>query len=164
VIGSGSSGRTAFGLSVLASASRRGEVVAWLDPADSLDPRGVCETGVCLERFLWVRPREDVLKQTLKAADLVLDAGGFAALVIDLAGVRTRAQVLRPAWWLRLARRAEAARTAVMTLAPWAVAGSAVCLRLACRRRGHTLTVDIVRRRGAAPVGRVHTTLGPPVD
>jgi len=164
ITGMGSSGRTAFSLSILAHASRRGEVVAWLDPADSLDPLGVREAGVCLERFLWVRPEGDVLKQTLKAADLVLDAGGFAALVIDLAGVRPRARVLRPAWWVRLSRRAEAARTAVVTLAPRPVAGSAVNLRLACRRRGQALTVEVVRRRGAAPGGCVHTRLRPPVD
>ena len=60
-----------------------------LDPADALDPLSVRAAGVDLSRLLWIRPTgRDALKQALQAADMVLDAGGFAALVLDLAGQR----------------------------------------------------------------------------
>ena len=38
LVGRGSSGRTSLSLAILAAATRRGEVVAWVDPQDALDP------------------------------------------------------------------------------------------------------------------------------
>jgi hypothetical protein len=165
LIGPGSSGRTALISSILAAATGRGEVVAWVDPSDALDPLSVEAAGVSLERLLWVRPNgRDALKQSLQAADLILDAGGFAALVLDLAGTRGRAMMNRPAWWVRLTRRLETGRTALITLAAREVTGSSGALRLGCRRRGRRLEVEVQRRRGGAPGGRVMLTLGAPVD
>lgn len=165
LIGPGSSGRTALSLSILAAATCRGEVVAWVDPSDTLDPLGVKSAGISLGRLLWVRPAgRDALKLSLQAADLILDAGGFAALVLDFAGTRGRAMMNRPAWWIRLSRRLEMGQTALITLAAHEVAGSAGALRLGCRRLGRQLEVEVQRRRGGAPGDRVLLPLGVPVD
>ena len=73
LVGRRSSGRTAVVLRALEAASLRGEVVAWVDAADSLDPRYLVNAGVNVERFLWVRPSgHDWLKQALQASDLIL--------------------------------------------------------------------------------------------
>src|SRR5688572_10133226 len=47
----GSGGRTSLALGTLAAATRAGEVVAWVDGADALDPLSVRGAGVALERF-----------------------------------------------------------------------------------------------------------------
>lgn len=156
LVGPGTSGRTALSLAVVAAASQRGEVVAWIDPADALDPLSVRAAGVCLERLLWIRPvGRDVLKQSLQAADLVLDAGGFTVLVLDLAGTRARAMMQRPAWWIRLTRRLESTRTVLLTLSAHGVTGSAAALRLMCRRVGKSYDIDVkvLRMRGGPPGG-----------
>ncbi|MFC1610614.1 hypothetical protein ACFL6C_06630 [Myxococcota bacterium] len=161
VIGPGSSGRTALTMAVLAATSQR-EVVAWVDPVNALDPVSVRGAGMCLERFLWIRPT--ALKQALKAVDLVLDAGGFAALVLDLAGAHST-QVSRPAWWVRLTRRLEPSRTALITLALREVTSSSAALRLTCHRgQNQTVRVRVLRQRGRAPGGLAQLELAQPVD
>jgi len=164
IIGAGSSGRTAMSLAILAAATRRGETVAWLDSGNALDPWSVQGAGVCLDRLLWVRPSEQkAINQTLKAADLVLDAGGFAVLVMDLANARDQAAT-RPAWWVRLTRRLECTPTVLISLAPREVAGSAAMLRLGCRRRGPGMFVRVLRWREDIPGGCVRIELGQPRD
>lgn len=96
VTGPPSSGRTALLLATAAAATRRGEVVAWIDPHCALDVRTAAAAGVVLPHLLWVRPRAATAAWT--AADIVLGTGGFALVVVDcllpegeLPGVRTNA-------------------------------------------------------------------------
>ena len=102
----------------------------------------------------------------LLSRGIYLDAGGFAALVLDLAGTRARAMMRRPAWWVRLTRRLETGRTALITLAAHEVTGSAGSLRLGCRRIGRSFAVEVEvqRRRGGPPGGRTRLHLDRPVD
>jgi hypothetical protein len=98
-----------------------GEPVALIDAADALDPRSV--PAEVRPHLLWVRPK-DVLT-SLKCADLLLDAGGFALVALYLVDVRelsrTRAS-LRATWrqgvgsaaWARLAQRAEHAHSGLL--------------------------------------------------
>ena len=57
VVGPRSSGRTAVVLSALAGAASRGELVAFIDTFDTLDPSSARACGVDLTRLLWVRGR-----------------------------------------------------------------------------------------------------------
>lgn len=55
IVGSPSSGRTALLMTLLAEATRRGEIVALVDTLDRFDPRAAVEMSVDLSRLLWVR-------------------------------------------------------------------------------------------------------------
>jgi RecA/RadA recombinase len=86
-----SAGRTGLACAVAASATRAGETIAWVDPADALEPEAARAAGVVLERTLWVRPRD--VADALRATDILLGAGGFGLVVLDLgdgAGPRGR--------------------------------------------------------------------------
>ncbi len=80
--GRASSGRSAVAAATVAAATARGEVTAWLDPADAFDPVSAAAAGVDLARVLWVRPRG--IEETVRAAELVLETGGFTVVVLDL--------------------------------------------------------------------------------
>lgn len=92
IVGAASAGRTGFVLAIAAAATIRGEVIAWIDLEDALDPSSLEAAGADLARVLWVRPPTAL--DGLKAADAVLDAGGFGLVVVDFgdsAAVRRRA-------------------------------------------------------------------------
>jgi recombination protein RecA len=59
IVGSPSSGRSALATTLLAEATRRGEIVALVDTLDRFDPRAALEMGrdapLDLSRLLWVR-------------------------------------------------------------------------------------------------------------
>ena len=82
LVGPASSGRSAAAAAAVAAATARGEVTAWLDPADAFDPASMAAAGVDLERVLWVRPRG--VGEAVRAAELVLGTGGFTVVVLDL--------------------------------------------------------------------------------
>jgi hypothetical protein len=77
-----STGRTGLACAIAASATRAGETIAWVDPEDALDPEATAAAGVALARTLWVRPRS--AHDALRATDLLLRAGGFGLVVLDL--------------------------------------------------------------------------------
>jgi hypothetical protein len=81
-----SSGRTSLLLSALAEATARQEVCAVIDSSDALDPASAAASGADLERILWVRcsGRPD---HALKAADMLVQAGGFGLVALDFASV-----------------------------------------------------------------------------
>ncbi|MGV8038771.1 MAG: hypothetical protein AB2L07_01340 [Thermoanaerobaculaceae bacterium] len=82
LVGRHCAGRTTAAVATVAAATARGEVVAWIDAADALDPASLAAAGVDLERVLWVRPATP--EQAVRAAELVLEAGGFTVVVVDL--------------------------------------------------------------------------------
>ena len=55
LVGPESSGRTSSALSFLAARLREGEVGAWIDASNNLNPESAAAAGVSLERLLWVR-------------------------------------------------------------------------------------------------------------
>ncbi len=55
LVGPGSSGRTSVTFAIVAEATERGEVAAYIDATDSLDPRSAQRAGIALDRLLWVR-------------------------------------------------------------------------------------------------------------
>lgn len=116
LVGGRSSGRTALALSSIAEALRRHEAVALVDVGGALDPRAAARAGVPLGRLLWVRCAPD---KALAAAEVVLSAGGFGLLALDLGDARAEAGGPRPttAAWLRLKRGTERHGTAVLVTA-----------------------------------------------
>lgn len=146
VVGRQSSGRTAATLQMLAAATRRGEIVALVDTFDRLDVTSAAAAGIDLDRLLWVRgstasaapcplppnPLFDrVIERGLTALNLVLQAGGFGIVVLDLADAPVQSLNRIPfTTWLRIQRTIEGSETACLLLAPHAIARSAGGLTL----------------------------------
>jgi hypothetical protein len=86
--GPDSSGRSGVAAATVAAATARGEVVAWLDAADALDPVSAAAAGMNLRRVLWVRPRG--VGEAVRAAELVLEVGGFTVVVLDFGDVGSK--------------------------------------------------------------------------
>lgn len=136
VVGHQATGKTSLAVSFLANATRRGETAAWIDFAGVFDPHSIESAGVDLTRVLWVccadekreRRRGDIF---LKAAELVLETGGFGLTVFDFGD---RAFPLTPGVALRLARRAERTAAAVLILAPRRICGTFAALTLTLMR------------------------------
>jgi len=113
VAGPPSSGRTSLALALLARATERGEVVAVVDASDAFDPPSAAAAGVDLPRLLWVRPPD--LAAALRGTSQLLAARGFAAVVLDLAGLGGgRAPGAR--LWPRLRQETAATDTALVVL------------------------------------------------
>lgn len=142
VVGPRSAGRTAVLLAVLAAATRRGEVVAYIDCADALHPESVLRAGADLRRLLWVRPLSAI--DGLRCTELLLRTGGLAVVALDVGDVLPRA--VRGQSWPRLLRAAEQVHTACVVCAPRRLVGTFAALGVAVERRA------VRWRRGAWPL------------
>jgi RecA/RadA recombinase len=115
-----SSGRTSVLLATLARAARAGEATALVDAGGALDPRAAAACGVPLPRLLWIRCTP---AQALKAVDLVLGAGGFDVLALDLGDERPRVPTSTSSW-VRLKHGAERQGTSVLIATPARAVGA----------------------------------------
>jgi hypothetical protein len=174
VVGPESSGRTTLVLALLAQVTACGQICAWVDAGDALDPESAAASGVHLEQLLWIRccrgartqtpargkrPRAvwTHLDQALQATDLLLQAGGFAALVLDLGGVDAEQGMRIPlATWFRFRQAADRTRCCLIVMARASFAQSSAAVVLDCAplravaEGGAVLTAcgyEIVRRR-----------------
>jgi len=115
ICGAPCSGRTSFLLSALASRTKDGEVCALVDARDSFDPPTANSAEVALDKLLWVRCQN--IDQALRAMDLLIQAGGFGMVAVDLSDVPTRTvrQVPLNAWF-RFRRAVEDTPTILLLL------------------------------------------------
>ena len=137
-----SAGRTALSFAALAAATGRGETVALVDVAGGLDVARARAAGIDLSRLLWVRAGD--AKKGIQAADLVLGAGGFGLVVLDVGETVPR---LSDASWLRLARGAEKSGAALLVVSPQPASSSSLGPRLT-----GTFAALHLEVRGADPV------------
>jgi len=263
-VGQECSGRTSLALTFLAQMTRTGNVCAWIDVCDGLDPESAAATGIDLSRLLWVRcgvsaesarlspgfrlpekylvpppvkkgfhgcgfgphpqtevkgpseavsdlrrpealaprcaeaqrrikPEREVLlpvspmpaaklnprvrsgkpwariEQALRVADLLLQAGGFAAIVLDMAGIAPEHSARVPlATWFRYRPAAERTQTSLLLLTQHSCAKSSAELLLrfqhgkACDDETTVLTgieyrMEVERRR----FNQVHANIVP---
>ncbi len=164
----GQTGKMSLTLRSLAGATRRGELVAFIDAADALDPGAAQQLGVDLTRMLWARVKNG--KDGLKALDLLLGAGGFGLIVLYLAGVTGPAAALSRTEqvWPRLSQRSEKSGTTVLVIADRPVAGSFAAVTLSCDE-GHGVWEQVPggRMRLSSQRTRIEvrrSRLGPPGD
>jgi recombination protein RecA len=142
ITGPRSSGRTTLVLHLLAAAAGRGEIAALIDTLDRFDLTSACAAGMDLDRLLWVRGQavtgaddsglrpqlllDRTVDRALKALNLVLQAGGFGVVAIDLADVPLVALKRIPfTTWLRVQRTIEGSDTACVLVGPEPLARSA---------------------------------------
>jgi len=133
IVGPRSSGRTSLLLALYAAATQRGERVALIDPFDTFDPESAVIAGVVLDHVLWVRGEgstsafpflsnrqnvtERALDRALKATNLILQAGGFAIVSLDLADAPAVAlRALAFTTWKRLQRVLDGQQTVGLVL------------------------------------------------
>jgi hypothetical protein len=148
LVGGRSSGRTSVMLATLAAATRRGAVVGLVDAFDRLDPESAAAAGVDLDRVLWVRgaactvemgrPRliEQCVRRALRAFDLIVRAGGFAVVALDVADVPPLFfRALPGTTWMRLARAIEGRESAGLLVgqAPMGRSARGTTIRLEAR-------------------------------
>jgi recombination protein RecA len=149
------SGRTSLAHAFLARCTQQGRVCAWVDAEDTFDPESAAAGGLLLDRLLWVRctdtapsssrnrtdhnlpKRKDApwarLDQALRATDLLLQAGGFSAIVLDLAGVAPEhARRIPLATWFRFRQAAGRTQCSLVVLARESCAQSSAGLVLEC--------------------------------
>ena len=172
VTGPSSSGRTGLVLATLARATQAGEIAAYVDATDCLDPGSAEEAGVDLERLLWIRcgepGRADRRRgrgdKAWQATNLVVAAGAFGVVAVDLGGLSRRHMgrwQRRP--WIRLKRAVEGTFTALIVLAEKHVAGVAADMVVELRREqtewdgllgGVGIRADVIRDRVRTASGR----------
>ena len=116
--GARSSGRTAIVRAALAAVLAAGEAAALIDAGGTLDARAVPVGETSAAAPLWIRCAAE---QALKAADLVIAAGGFGLVALDLCDARLRAP---DAAWVRLRHAARAQGTTVLVTTGRARLGS----------------------------------------
>jgi hypothetical protein len=128
IVGPRSSGRTWVMARTLAAATRRGELAALIDAFDGFDPPSVLPLAPAWPYVLWVRGQvpaparqrsgaarhadgdlvERAIDRAVKAAALVMQAGGFGLVVLDLADAPPEALRRLPfTTWMRLQRLLE---------------------------------------------------------
>jgi recombination protein RecA len=161
VVGPRSSGRLTILVSALAAATSRGEAVALIDPLDMFDPVSASASGIDFQRMLWVRGEatssarvslsceygtlQKSLDRAVKAFNIVLQAGGFGLVVVDLGEVAAQTIKRLPyTTWLRLHRVMEGSETACVLIASEPITRSAggVTVQLAAGQ-----TARVVRAR-----------------
>ena len=132
-----------------------------MDVNDAFDPESAAANGVRLRQLLWVRCRNSEqgsvgskrrghketreqgskpaqsswtsLDQGLRATDLLLLAGGFAAIVLDLGDTAPeQANRIPPATWFRYRQAAERTQCSLVVLGKRAYAQSASGVVLEC--------------------------------
>jgi hypothetical protein len=128
------SGRTTLLLSLLAQVTGKEQFCALVDANDCFDPESADEVGVCLSRLLWVRCSERGMKaveQAFKAADILIQNGGFGVIALDLGNVDEKLIRKIPlTTWFRFARVMEALPTALVVLLTHSAAQSCAALTL----------------------------------
>jgi hypothetical protein len=146
VHGPRSSGRTSVLYASLAAALQRGAVAALVDTESAFDPRRAEQAGIPLRQLLWVCAQPS---QTFKAAELIVSAGGFALVGVDLGDEPPR---LPTAGWIRLRNVAEKQGTAVLLTARFPLAGTCSAMSLQLRQSSVDFGLDAGREHFRPPL------------
>src|SRR5262245_36960740 len=130
-----SSGKTALLVSLMAQVTRREQFCALVDASDCFDPQSAEAAGVNLARVLWVRcgahRRKPQLEQAFKAADILVQNGGFALIAVDLGNIEEKLVRRVPlTTWFRFARVVEKMPAALVFLLSYPAAQSCAGLTL----------------------------------
>src|SRR5215472_415930 len=134
IIGPASSGRTSLLHSILAQATARQEICALVDADDAFSPHAAAAGGVELSRLLWVRCAHNA-EHALKAADLLIQGGGFGVVVMDFGDTPPRvARRISLTSWFRLRRAVEYTPTVLVSLARQSNAKTCASLVIECGR------------------------------
>lgn len=125
VSGRRSCGRTAIAFHVLAQATARGETCAVVDLNDSFHPHSAHVAGISIDRIVWVRCHGNA-EHAIRATDLLLHAGGFGVVLLDLCDASARVLNRIPlSYWYRFRRAVEHTPSILLVCADFACAKGA---------------------------------------
>ena len=142
VVGPECSGRTSLALHFVAAMTQTGRVCAWVDISDTLHPESASALGVDLTRLLWIRcglsaPSKQRVKswarleQALRVTDLLLQAGGFRCIVLDMGSLSAEYALRVPlATWFRFRAAAERLQSNVLLLTQQPCTKNSACVVL----------------------------------
>jgi len=131
IFGPASSGRTTILHSLMA---QNDEFCALVDASDAFDPTSAAAAGVALHRLLWIRCGGNA-EHALQATDLLLQAGGFGLVVMDLGDIRPEtARRISLASWYRMRRAVENTLTALVVIERAPNARACAMLAIECAR------------------------------
>jgi len=134
IFGPASSGRTSLLLSILAQSTEREEVCALVDAEDAFHPASAAAAGVRLDRLIWVRSAHNA-EHALKAADLLIQGGGFGVVALDLGDTPPAiARRISLTSWFRLRRAVENTPTVLIAVSRQSNAKTCASLQLECAR------------------------------
>jgi recombination protein RecA len=164
ICGPASSGRTTVLLAALAAATGRGEFCAVVDASDALDPQSAAAAGVTLDRLLWVRCAENspqkCLEQLLRAADLLLESGGFGLIALDLGDLpQLEARRIPLTTWFRYRRAVEHTPTVLLAIERDSIAGSCSSLLIKLGPQGHRVKESAIPQLAAPTHAQLLTEL-----
>jgi recombination protein RecA len=134
IFGPPSSGRASLLASILAQATARQEICAVVDAEESFDPASAAAAGVALDSVLWIRCNHNA-EHAVKAADLLIQGGGFGVVAIDLGDTAPEtARRISLTSWFRLRRAVEHTPTVLISIARRSNARTCASLTLECAR------------------------------
>ena len=135
VVGADSSGRTTIAHSLLAASTSTGEICAFVDTYDSFDPVSAAAGGVVLSQLVWIRCGKNA-EHALKVADLLIHAGGFGVVVLDLCQITPRvANGIPLSYWWRFRRAVEKTPAILAVLGKQALAKSSASFLVEMQRK-----------------------------
>lgn len=130
IFGPASSGRTSLMVSMLAYATTHEETCALVDTNDVFAPTAAAAAGTDFDRLLWIRCAGN-LEHAFKATDLLLHAGGFGLVILDLGDVAGKdARRIITSWWYRFRRTVEDRSTTIAVISEEACTRSCAALTL----------------------------------
>ena len=148
IFGPASSGRTSLMYSLLAYASTHEETCALVDTNDVFAPTSAIAAGMNFNRLLWVRCAGN-LEHAFKAADLLLHAGGFGLVMLDLGDVPGKeARQIISSWWYRFRRTVEDRPTVLTVISEEACTRSCAALALGLNGAAEWSRVSVKRGIG----------------
>jgi hypothetical protein len=152
IFGPASSGRTSLMYSMLAYATAHEETCALVDTNDVFAPTVAAEAGIDFDRLLWVQCVGD-LEHAFKATDLLLHAGGFGLVILDLGDVAGKdARRIISSWWYRFRRTVEDRPTVLAVISEEACTRS--CAALTLELKGAPEWAGNLLRQNAIKVNR----------
>lgn len=143
IFGPRSSGRTSLIYSALAYATAHEEICALVDTNDVFAPTAATTAGIDFARLLWVRCAAN-LEHAFKATDLLLHAGGFGLVILDIGDVAGKeARRIISSWWHRFRRTVEDRPTSLMVVSEEACTRSCAALTLELHGSGEWLRTHV---------------------
>ena len=130
ITGMRSSGRTSMLHALLGASTGRGEFAALVDTKDAFDACSAAAAGVELSKLIWIRCGGNA-EHALRAADLLIQAGGFGVVALDLAEVAAAAlNRIPPTAWFRFRLAVESTPTILAVIADRPLAKSCSSLTI----------------------------------
>jgi hypothetical protein len=108
-----------------------------VDTNDVFDPQSAAQARVKFDRLLWMRCANN-LEHAFKATDMLLQAGGFGLVMLDLGDVPAKsAKRIISSWWYRFRRTLESTPTALVVIVEDSAVRSCAAMALELKTKNY---------------------------